>query len=234
MNTPPILIVDDEPDLRDLVRAALVSEGYAVVEATTGREGVQAWEQHTPQLIILDILMPEMDGLQAPAHIRAHGDTPVMMLTRKTEEDDKVQAFDLGADDYVNKPFSSRELTRRVKALLRRTRAPAAPEPTEFVAGDLRVDRVQHRAQIGERSVALSRTECAVLVHLIRQPGQIFSREQLLTAIWGPEYRDDMSVLRSTVYRLRQKLEDDASQPRYLHGLRDIGYWFTLPAEAQA
>lgn len=234
MTPQPILIVDDEPQLRAIVRATLTAEGYAVLEAANGLDGVRAWEQHAPHLIILDILMPEMDGLQALDHIRQRGDTPVVMLTRQAEEAHRVRAFELGADDYLSKPFSSRELVLRVKAVLRRTQSPAPTETAEVTAGDLRLDLAQRRVQIGARTVTLSRTEFALLTELARQPGRVLSREQLLTAVWGREYRDDTHLLRCAIYRLRQKLEADAEQPRYLQGAREVGYWLTVPEETQA
>ena len=204
MTVRPILIVDDDPAVRDVVRQTLTLEGYAVVEAATGVEAVRQWQQHAPPLVILDILMPQMNGLEALAHIRQHGDTPVMMLTRKAGEDDKVRAFELGADDYLCKPFSNRELTVRVKAVLRRTRGPLAQhEPTELIAGDLHLELGTRRVSIGDRVVPLSRTEFQILVELARIPGRVLSRKQLVTSVWGPEYRDDMRVLRCAIYRLR-------------------------------
>ena len=234
MTPQPILIVDDEPQLRAIARKTLTVEGYAVVEAANGVEGVRAWEQHAPHLIILDILMPEMDGLQALDHIRQRGDTPVVMLTRQTDEANRVRAFELGADDYLSKPFSNRELVLRVKAVLRRTQSSAPADSAAVLAGELRLDLALRRVQIGERAVALSRTEFALLTELARQPGRALSREQLLTAVWGKDYHEDMRLLHCAIYRLRQKLEADADQPRYLQGAREVGYWLTLSEEAQA
>ncbi len=235
MTLPPILIVDDDPDVREIVRQVLTLEGYAVSEAATGLEGIQAWKRHEPALVILDIVMPKISGLQVLEQIRQRSDTPVVMLTRKSSEDDKVRAFELGADDYLSKPFSSRELLVRVKAVLRRTRwqTPQA-EPTELIAGDLHIDLKTHRVTIGKRVVSPSRTEFQILTELARTPGRVLSREQLLTTIWGPEYRDDTRVLRCAIYRLRQKLEPDADQPRCLRGVRDIGYWIAVPEEVGA
>ena len=235
MTPQPLLIVDDDFAVREIVRQVLTLEGYAVVEAATGRAGLQAWEQHDPQLVILDIIMPGMSGLQMLARLRQKSDTPVVMLTRKTSEDDKVRAFELGADDYLSKPFSNRELLVRVKAVLRRTYRPPVPsEPTELTAGDLRLDLGRHRASIGDRVVPLSRTEFQVLAELARIPGRVLSRQQLVTSVWGPEYRDDMRVLRCAVYRLRQKLERDAERPCLLRGERDVGYWLAVGERADA
>jgi DNA-binding response OmpR family regulator len=239
MTIRPILIVDDEAAVRDIVQQVLTLEGFVVFEAANGRAGVQAWEQRDPQLIILDIMMPKMNGLEALAHIRQHSDTPVVMLTRKASEDDKVRAFELGADDYLCKPFSGRELVVRVKAVLRRTRgqlpsaAPSAARP-ELSAGDLQLELDNRRVTIGRQSVVLSRTEFQILAELARLPGHVFSHAQLLTAVWGPEYADEAQLLRCAVYRLRQKLEPDPYQPTYLRGARDAGYWLATSAEAVA
>jgi DNA-binding response OmpR family regulator len=235
MRQQPLLIVDDDPAVREVVRQVLTLEGHTVLEAATGRAGVQAWEQYDPHLVILDIVMPGMSGLHVLEQIRQHGDTPVVMLTRKSSEDDKVRAFELGADDYLSKPFSSRELTVRVKAVLRRTRGQAPQdEPTELIAGDLHLDLSLRRVSIGERVVPLSRTEFQILVELARTPGRVLSRPQLLTSIWGPEYADDTRVLRCAIYRLRQKIEPDADQPTYLRGERNVGYWLAVSEEADA
>jgi DNA-binding response OmpR family regulator len=230
MTVQPILIVDDDPEVREVVRQMLTREGYAVLEAATGLEGTRLWEQHDPQLIILDILMPEMSGLQVLEHIRQHDDTPVVMLTRKSGEDDKVRAFELGADDCLSKPFSSRELLVRVKAVLRRAHRPTLPaQPPEVIVGDLRIDLGTQRVCIEDRVVMLSRTEYHLLRELARTPGRVLSREQLVSAVWGSEYHGDPRVLRCAIYRLRQKLEQDATQPRHLCSWRDRGYWLAAP-----
>jgi DNA-binding response OmpR family regulator len=235
MTIRPILIVDDDSAVRDIVQQVLTLEGFAVFEAATGRAGVQAWEQYDPQLIILDIVMPKMNGLEALAHIRQHSDTPVVMLTRKASEDDKVRAFELGADDYLSKPFSSRELVVRIKAVLRRTRGqlPSA-SPPELSAGALQLELDKRRVTIGRQSVVLSRTEFQILAELARVPGHVFSHAQLLTSVWGSEYADEAQLLCCAVYRLRQKLEPDPYQPTYLRGARDAGYWLATSVEAVA
>jgi len=231
MTPRPILIVDDDATVREIVRQVLTLEGYAVIEAATGWAGVQAWEQRDPQLVILDIVMPQMSGLQVLEQIRQHGDTPVVMLTRKSSEDDKVQAFELGADDYLSKPFSSRELLVRVKAVLRRTHGSLSPTGSaELIAGKVHLDLDTRRVSIGERVVPLSRTEFQILTELARTPGRVLSRDHLLTSIWGAEYGDDARVLHCAIYRLRQKLEPDADRPTYLRGARDVGYWLEADA----
>ncbi len=235
MTRQSILIVDDDPAVREVVRQVLTLEGYAVIEAATGQAGVRTWEQHDPPLVILDIVMPGMSGLQVLEHIRQRGATPVIMLTRKTSEDDKVRAFELGADDYLSKPFSSRELVVRVKAVLRRTHGQRpTTSPAELSAGDLYLDLDAHHAAIGARTVVLSRTEWQILAELARTPGRVLSHAQLLTAVWGPEYADDAQLLRCAIYRLRQKLEPDPAQPTYLRAARDAGYWLAASKEMAA
>jgi two-component system response regulator RegX3 len=235
MTPRPILIVDDDFAVREIVQQVLALEGYAVIEAATGRAGVHAWEQHDPQLIILDIVMPGLSGLQVLTQLRQKGDTPVIMLTRKSSEDDKVQAFELGADDYLSKPFSSRDLVVRVKAVLRRAHGPLpSTSPTAVQAGDLRLELDARHATIGERLVVLSRLECQILAELARTPARVLSHAQLLTAVWGPEYADEAQLLRCAIYRLRQKLEPDPAQPTYLRAARDAGYWLATAQELDA
>ena len=235
MTPQPLLIVDDDSAVREVVRQVLTLEGYAVVEAATGRAGLHAWEQHDPQLVILDIVMPGLSGLQVLEQIRQRGDTPVVMLTRKTSEDDKVQAFELGADDYLSKPFSNRELLVRVKAVLRRTRGRMPQgEPAELIAGELHLDLQTRRAWIGAQAMSLSRTEFQVLAELARTPGRVFSYEHLLAAVWGPEYVADTHLVRCAIYRLRQKLEPDVARSFTLQAVRDIGYSLVVSTEADA
>ncbi len=235
MTSQPILIIDDDLDMREVVRQALISEGYAVIEAATGSEGLQAWDQHDPQLIILNTLLPEMTGWQVLEQIRQNADTPVIMCAPQASEEDKLRAFELGADDYLSQPVSGRELIVRVKAVLRRVQRPPSPtEPTELIVGDLCLDLGLQRVRLEDRTVALTRMEFQILLELARASGRILSREQLVTAVWGPAYRHDRRVLRSAIYRLRQKLERDATQPRYLRWRRDAGYWLAVPEETRA
>ena len=235
MTPRPLLIVDDDPAVREVVRQVLTLEGYAVLEAATGRAGLQAWEQDDPQLVILDIMMPGMSGLKVLDQIRQRSDTPVVMLTRKASEDDKVRAFELGADDYLSKPFSSRELVMRIKAVLRRTRGQMPQgEPAELIAGDLHLDLQTRRASIGARALPLSRTEFQVLAELARTPDRVLSYEHLLAAVWGPEYVEDTHLVRCAIYRLRQKLEPDVARSFTLQAVRDIGYSLVVSTEADA
>jgi len=231
MDTPPeVLIVDDELILRTWLRRILTLDGYAVLEADNGVAALHLWQQREPQLVILDITMPELDGLQVLERVRQTAATPIIMLTKKSGEDDKVRAFELGADDYLTKPFSHRELVSRVKAVLRRLRPPAVTEPATLLIGELRLDLATHQVRVGERPVKLSRTEFNLLLELARTPGQILSDRQLLVRVWGPEYRDgDPDLLRVLIYRLRQKIEANADQPRLILRQHAVGYWLAAP-----
>ena len=227
---PEILIVDDEASLRTWLRRLLAHDGYAVLEAENGVVALQLWQQREPQLVILDITMPELDGLQVLERVRQTANTPVIMLTKKSAEDDKVRAFELGADDYLTKPFSHREFMVRVKAVLRRLRPTPVADPATLVIGELRLDLANHQVQVGERPVKLSRTEFNLLLELARTPGQILSDRQLLTRVWGTEYRDgDPDLLRVLIHRLRLKIETDADQPRLILRQHARGYWLAAP-----
>ena len=231
MDTPPeVLIVDDELSLRTWLRRILTLDGYAVLEADNGVAALHLWQQREPQLVILDITMPELDGLQVLERVRQTANTPVIMLTQKSGEDDKVRAFDLGADDYLTKPFSHRELAGRVKAVLRRLPARAGVEPASLVIGKLRLDLATHQVWVGERPVKLSRTEFNLLLELARSAGQTLSDRQLLVRVWGPEYRDgDPDLLRVLIRRLRLKIEPDADQPCLILRQHGVGYWLAAP-----
>ena len=204
----------------------LAQDGYHILEAENGVAALQLWQQREPHLMILDIVMPELDGLQVLERVRQAGNTPVIMLTRKQAEDDKVRAFELGADDYLTKPFSHRELSGRVKAILRRLRPAVTAEPATLLIGDLHLDLATHQVWVGERPVTLSRTEFNLLLELARSPGQVLSDRQLLARVWGPEYRDgDPELLRVLIYRLRQKLEAEPDDPRWIRRRHGLGYW---------
>ncbi len=229
-----ILVVDDEPSVRNIVRRVLEADGLRVLEAQDGTAALRLCDQCQPHAIILDISMPELNGFQILERIRQAGDLPVIMLTSKRAEDDKVRAFGLGADDYLTKPFSSRELTARVKAVLRRTQSTAQDKAlVTLVVGDIQIDLAEHRVLVGRRPVALSRTEFSVLAELARSAGRAVTHQQLLTWVWGPEYRDEEHVLRTVIYRLRLKIEPDRDRPRYIMRQPDIGYWLATPDGAQ-
>lgn len=232
MDTPPeVLIVDDELSLRTWLRRILTLDGDAVLEADNGLAALHVWQQREPHLVILDITMPELDGLQVLERVRQTATTPIIMLTKKSGEDDKVRAFELGADDYLTKPFSHRELMYRVKAVLRRLRPHAvAATLAMLIRGELRLELATHQVWVGERPIKLSRTEFNLLLELARTPGSDLSDRQLLARVWGPEYRDgDPDLLRVLIYRLRQKIEANADQPRLVLRQHAVGYWLAAP-----
>ncbi len=222
---PEILIVDDEPRIRRFLRTNLDLAGYATLEAEDGPTALRLFEEHALQLVVLDIGLPgDLDGFQVLERIRQSGDTPVIMLTARTAEDDKVRAFELGADDYLTKPFGSRELTARVKAVVRRS-AHRGEEPQSLISvGDLKIDLASRQVSVGGQPARLSRTEFNLLVELARYPNRVLTHSQLLSQVWGNEYRDDVEILRATIWRLRQRIEPDARAPRYIVSEPGVGY----------
>jgi two-component system response regulator VicR len=225
-----LLIVDDDPALRDFVGLTLRLGGYDVVFAADGESVVETVIRLRPSMVIMDVIMPGVTGLEALRRLRALGsDVPVIMLTARGADDDKLAAFEAGADDYLVKPFSSKELVARVGALLRRARlAVAEPDEMKIVAaGPLTLVPGSYLARMHDREVALTRTEYALMLILARQPGRVFTPAELLTRVWGAEYRDQAEILRTNIYRLRQKLEEDPRQPRYLRTRAGVGYYFS-------
>ena len=222
---PEILVVDDEPRIRRFLRTNLELAGYVVVDAEDGVSALHLFEQHALQLVILDIGLPgDLDGFRVLERIRQTDDTPVIMLTARTAEDDKVRAFELGADDYLTKPFGSRELAARVKAVVRRSSRKGDEPQSMLSVGDLKLDLASRQVSVGDRPVRLSRTEFNLLAELARYPSRVLTHGQLLTQVWGNEYRDDVEILRATIWRLRQRVEPDASSPRYILSEPGVGY----------
>jgi two-component system, OmpR family, alkaline phosphatase synthesis response regulator PhoP len=225
-----ILVVEDEPNLVDLLRGYLEQEGYQVSCAGDGPEGVwQAHETH-PDLIILDIMLPGFDGVEVCRQIRRFSDAYVLMLTARAEELDKIVGLSVGADDYVTKPFSPREVVARVKALLRRPRGQLGtvvradmPEPSVLRYGDLTIDEGQHTVRRAGEEIPLTAREFSLLLTLARHPGRVFTRAQLLEQVWGDEYYGD-HVVDVHVGNLRKKLEDESAEPRYVQTVRGVGY----------
>ncbi|MBX6341306.1 MAG: response regulator transcription factor [Thermomicrobiaceae bacterium] len=228
-----ILVVEDEARLLRLIESVLGSAGYEVLTATTGEQAIEAVALSAPDLVLLDLLLPgAIDGFRVCERVREFSAVPIIMLTARTREEDKLRGFQLGADDYVTKPFSARELLARVQAVLRRTLVPGASSPTVDV-GDLRIDLAARRVTVAGRQVHLTPTEYRLLVALARQPGHIMEHERLLTEVWGVEYRDQVEYLRTYVRYLRQKIEPDPSRPRYLLTEPGVGYLLSAPrAEA--
>ena len=232
-----ILIVDDEPKLVRLVREVLTATGFTVLSTGSGETAIEMVALERPDLILLDIVLADpIDGYQVARHVREFSDVPIIMLTAKAREDDLLRGFEAGADDYLTKPFSSKELLARVRALLKRARdTSAVPGETEIVCGDLRIDLARRRVKVGEREVRLTRTEYNLLQELAQHRNQVLLHERLLTTVWGSEYRDDLDYLRAYIRYLRQKLEPDPSSPKMIVTSRGVGYMLVCPeAENQS
>jgi two-component system, OmpR family, alkaline phosphatase synthesis response regulator PhoP len=218
-----ILVVDDEARLVALVKAYLTEAGFRVVTASNGREALFVARQEKPDLIILDLMMPEMDGYEFLRLFRKEQDTAVIMLTARLEETDKVLGLELGADDYVTKPFSPRELAARVRAVLRRT-GKAAAEPAVLRYGNLVLDQAAHRLTVDGRDVDLTPTEFALLATLMGTPGRVFNRLELLERIQGDAYVGYERTIDAHVKNLRAKIEPAPRQPRYIETVFGVGY----------
>jgi DNA-binding response OmpR family regulator len=221
------LVVEDEAAIAEAVRARLASEGYRVLLASDGPQAIEAHRRERPDLVVLDLMLPGMDGLEVCREIQHENWTPVLMLTARTEEADKVAGFAVGADDYLTKPFSLRELALRVKAILRRmdrirTGAPSEP----IVRGSLVIDPVRHRVTVDGEEIGLTPLEFEILFRLAREPGVVLNREQLMDRVWG--YRDfgGGRVVDSHVARIRRKLGEDGNEPRFIRTVHGVGYAF--------
>lgn len=222
-----VLVVDDEKSLRDFVRRNLEVRGYRVQTASNGIEALAVFENETIHLVILDIMMPHMDGLEATRRIREASHVPIIILTAMGEETDKVRAFDLGADDYLTKPFGVGELLGRVKAVLRRADWSESVSGEErIVRGEIEVDVERHQVRVQGDVVELTPTEFNLLVYFMRNAGKTLHHRAILHNVWGGEYSDEAEYLRVYVGKLRQKIEADPSKPRYLHTEHGIGYRF--------
>jgi two-component system alkaline phosphatase synthesis response regulator PhoP len=223
-----VLVVDDERNLLDLVESYLKTEGFTVVTAIDGPSAVESARQIRPDLIVLDVMLPGFDGVEACRLIRQFSDAYVLMLTARGEEMDKVVGLAVGADDYVTKPFSPRELVARIKAMLRRPRTGVAEQRDLLPArqfGELTIDEARHEVLVRGANVPLTAREFALLASLAAQPGRVFTRAQLLERIWGIEYYDE-HVVDVHVANLRHKLEDDPAHPTYVETVRGVGYRF--------
>ncbi|MBA3823359.1 MAG: response regulator transcription factor [Ktedonobacterales bacterium] len=222
-----ILVVDDEPRLRDVTRLNLEMEGYRVAEAATGYEAIEKLREVLPDLIIMDVMMPELDGFAALKGIREVSTVPVIMLTVRNDERDRIRGLDLGADDYMTKPFSTPELLSRVKAVLRRTFTPAPARRAEVVVDDeLTIDFERREVIVRGQHVTLRPTEARLLYHLVNNAGRLLSHETILSRVWGNEYRDEDHYVRLYITYLRQKIERDPSHPVYILTERGMGYRF--------
>jgi len=227
-----VLIVDDDPDVVEALTLAfdLLQPQCAVFEAHNGESAVETFYRERPDLVVLDIMLPDMDGYQVLHRIRRVSDVPVIMLTVKEEEIDKVRALGIGADDYIVKPFGMLELLARIKAIQRRLGVrPEIAESAPLVCGDLRIDLVERQVTVADRPVKLTPKEYGVLVCLARDAGRVVTSRTLLTSVWGPEYGDDLNCLKVCIQRLRRKLEKDCSRRGYIVTERGVGYRLVTP-----
>jgi DNA-binding response OmpR family regulator len=220
-----ILVADDEPLYQHLLKVNLEKEGYEVNTVNNGQEAVDLVATRRPALAILDVMMPKMDGITACERIRQFSNVPIIILTARGEEQDRVKGLNAGADDYVIKPFSATELVARVRAVLRR--AQSTEEATQsrfFMHGDLRIDFARAEVWKGEKAIFLSATEYRLLIQFAHHVGQVLTAEDLLVAIWGPQYKDDKEILWVSIARLRQKLEDNPHSPQHIVTRSGLGY----------
>ena len=222
-----ILVVEDEDALADSVRYNLEREGYAVSVAGDGRRALERFRAESPELVILDLMLPELSGLDVCRMIRAESDVPIIIVTAKDSEADKVTGLELGADDYVTKPFSVRELVSRVRANLRRSQpGPAGPAEEVLTAGPVRMDVGRHEVTVRGQTVPLPPKEFELLEVLLRRRGRLLTRESLIDEVWGPDYFGDTRTLDVHVKRLRRKVEEDPHRPAHLVTVRGLGYKF--------
>lgn len=221
-----ILIVDDEELLVKGIRFNLQNDGYEVITCTNGLEALQAAKNQSPDLIVLDIMMPEMDGLTACTHIREFSNVPIILLTAKADDMDKLMGFEHGADDYLTKPFNILELKARIRALLRRSASGTQVADRLLTIGTITLDLDARNAYRSGEAVDLTAKEFDVIEFLMRNPNRVYSREALLDSVWAYEYRSDIRTLDVHIRRLREKLEDNPAEPKYIMTKWGVGYYF--------
>lgn len=223
-----ILVVDDETRIARMIRMNLEHDGYEVIEANSGQQALDMVRSRMPNLVILDVMMPGLDGYETLQILREISQVPVIMLTAKSEEEDRIRGLELGADDYVTKPFSPRELMSRVKAVLRRTEGNAGGSDSDVIQVDdrLKIDFGKREVWVEGELVKLRPTEYRLLYHLVQNAGWVMTYDQLLTKVWGYEYRDETHYVRLYINYLRQKIEKDPSNPEYILTERGVGYRF--------
>ena len=227
-----ILVVEDETTLRETLADALEAEGFQVVQAADGRAALSRFRADHPDLVLLDLMLPELSGIDVCRIIRAESGVPIVMLTAKDSELDKVVGLELGADDYVTKPFSLRELSARIRALFRRSeQGPPAGGPSVVDLGRVQVDLAGHRLLRDGESLPIKPKAFELLAFLLRNPGQAFTRDQLLEHVWGYDYAGETRTVDVHVHWLRSTLEDDAADPKFIHTVRGVGYVFRRPPE---
>jgi DNA-binding response OmpR family regulator len=226
MTKGEVLIVDDEPGIIRLISMYLDREGFQTASARTGAEALEIVSKSSPALVILDIMLPDIDGWEVCREIRRSSDVPIIMLTAREGDEDKIVGLEIGADDYVTKPFVPRELVARVKAILRRARAAPAPEAAEGILdfGELYIDTAKREVRLSDELITLRAKEYDLLVELARRPGVVFTREKLLQDVWGYDFYGDSGTIDVHVRRLRSKLNDDSTNPRFIETVWGVGY----------
>ncbi len=228
---PLVLVVDDEPGILKLLSQLLADDGYRTVAAKDGEEAISAAEEFRPDIVLLDLSLPDIDGVEVMRHMRERVNVPIIMVTARGSDTDKILGLGLGADDYISKPFNPQELSARVQAVLRRSHG-APADGARVVAGDVEIDLTKRAVLRSGERVKLSRTEWLLLQTLAANAGKVVLHNELLSKVWGPEYRDELEYLRVWVSRLRRKLESNPSEPEIIKTFQGIGY--LLDAEATA
>lgn len=230
---PKILVVDDEPKLVRLIQEVLTATDFEVQTTGSGEKAIEMVALEQPDLVLLDIVLTgDADGFEVARRVREFSDVPIIMLTAKAKESDILRGFNAGTDDYITKPFSSKELLARIRAVLNRAKNEAGEAvEAEIICGDLRIDLARRRVTLAGETVHLTRTEYNLLFELASHQNQVLLHAQLLTAVWGPEYRDDLDYLRAYIRYLRRKLEPDPANPRYIVTYQGVGYMLACPEE---
>lgn len=232
MSNPIVLVVDDEKTIRDFVRRNLEVRNFGVVTASNGIDALSIFNSQNIDLVILDLMMPRLDGIETTRRIRQQSTVPIVILTALDDESDKIRAFELGADDYLTKPFGVGELLARVKAVMRRASWTETPiREGRIVHGEISVDLARHEVTIGGKKVNLSPTEFDLLVFMMEHAGKVLPHEAILKNVWGPEYGEETEYLRVYMGHLRQKIENNPNNPEYLLTERGIGYRFEPPLQ---
>lgn len=230
MTSATILVVDDEPQIRRVMRATLSAHGYTIIEAHDGQEALEKLRVERPDLVILDVNMPVMDGLEACREIRVSSSVPIIMLTVRGGEKDKVRALDAGADDYIVKPFGIQELLARIRAALRRSASGEAE--TAVISKEFSIDFDKRMVTVRGKSLHLTPKEFELLHELVAHRGKPISHRRLLQAVWGPDYGEETESLRVVINQLRKKIERDPAHPKFIQTEPWVGYRFVLPADA--
>lgn len=234
MSEARILVVDDEPKLVRLVHEILTATNYDVLVACNGNHALEMTAIEKPDLLLLDLILPGgMDGYEVARRVREFSDVPIIMLTAKVREADILRGFEMGADDYITKPFSAKELLARIRAVLKRVKGEVIPaDESEISCGNLKIDLARRHVSLAGRDIRLTPTEYSLLHELAIHCDQVMLHEQLLTTIWGSEYRNDLDYLRAYIHYLRQKLEADPSNPKIILSSPGVGYMLASPEEA--